>query len=46
VTIAHLAAATDATERGRRLRQWAEDVWGAYDSHHADIRRWVDALLQ
>ena len=46
VTIAHVAAAADAADRGRRLRAWAEDVWGAYEAHHAEIRRWVDALLQ
>jgi hypothetical protein len=46
LTIAYVSGATDAVQRGRRLREWAEDVWRAYEPHQPDVRRWVDALLE
>ena len=46
LTALHPAAAEDADDRGRRVREWAEGVWGAYETHHGEVRGWVDALLQ
>jgi hypothetical protein len=46
LTIAQVAVAADAAQRGRRLRTWADDVWSAYGAHHGEIRGWVDALLK
>lgn len=45
LTIASLSEAADADDRGQRLQAWAEDVWAAYQPHHAGVRRWVDTLL-
>lgn len=45
LTIASLSEAADADDRGQRLQAWAQDVWTAYQPHHAGVRRWVDTLL-
>ena len=45
VTVLDVCAAASAPDRGRRVRHWAEDVWGAYGAHHDIVREWLDLVL-
>jgi Family of unknown function (DUF5946) len=31
-------------ERTERVEAWATEVWAAWESHHATVRRWLDAV--
>ena len=42
VTILDVRAATDAPDRHRRARLWAESVWQAWEPHHTKVRAWAD----
>ena len=46
LTVADVATAATAGDRGRLARRWAEDVWLGYSSAHGEVRGWVDALLR
>ena len=35
LTIAYIHSADDADEYGKRVREWAQDVWSAWSEHHA-----------
>ncbi len=35
LTINHMRSAVDANEHGKRVREWARDVWNAWSEHHA-----------
>ncbi len=35
LTIAQIQSVADADEYGNRVREWAQDVWGAWSEHHA-----------
>lgn len=39
------ASASTAEERGALARGWADDVWSAYQPHHAQVRGWLDLAL-
>ncbi|HKP54400.1 MAG TPA: DUF5946 family protein [Chloroflexia bacterium] len=43
ITVLDLLNATDAGDYDRKIRLWAESVWGAWEPHHATIRAWADA---
>jgi hypothetical protein len=38
-----LAAPPD--EHARRVREWAEDVWAAWQPHHPVVHAWLDSYL-
>ena len=42
ITVADVRAASDAAEHERIVRRWAREVWRAWESHHATVRRWID----
>lgn len=46
LTVLHPVAAEDADDRGRRVRDWAADVWADSRTDQDQVRGWVDALLQ
>ena len=35
LTVAYIQSAVDADEHGKRVREWAQDVWSAWSEHHA-----------
>lgn len=45
LTVAHPLAAGDAVEHGRRVTEWARDVWEAWGPQHGTIARWAAPLL-
>ena len=45
VTILDVLAAPDAVEHLRRVRQWGESVWRAWESHHPTARRYAEQWL-
>jgi hypothetical protein len=40
LTITYTQSASDAEEHIRRVREWAQEVWGAWSKHH-DLARWL-----
>ena len=42
VTVLDVMQARSGEEHDRRVRQWAEAVWEAWEPHHARVRRWAD----
>jgi hypothetical protein len=41
ITIADVAAATNAAEHGDRVHAWADTTWAAWRAHHAAVRSWL-----
>ena len=41
LTITYIHSAADAEEHTRRVREWAQDVWGAWSEHHALARQLI-----
>ena len=41
LTITYIHSAVDADEHIRRVREWAQDVWGAWAEHHDLARRLI-----
>lgn len=39
-TVADVAAADNAEEHSRLVREWGQDVWAAWEPAHETIRRW------
>ncbi len=42
LTVAYIQNAVDAAEHGKRVREWAQDVWKAWSEHHALAKRLID----
>ena len=42
LTIAHILDADDGAEHERRVREWAADVWSAYDAYHDLAQEWIE----
>lgn len=45
LTIRHLHSAPDSAEHVRRVREWAESAWEAWEVHHEQARSWVEEAL-
>jgi hypothetical protein len=44
LTVEHPLAAPPA-EHATRVREWAEDVWRAWQAHHPTVDAWLDSYL-
>lgn len=45
LTVADVAAGRAPADRGRRVLEWADDVWRSWAPRHDEVRSWVDRLL-
>ena len=43
LTVRDALRAGSGDAHGEAVEAWARDVWGAWRSHHATVRRWLDA---
>jgi hypothetical protein len=44
LTVEHPLSAP-AEQHAERVREWAEDVWAAWQPHHATVQAWLDSYL-
>lgn len=42
LTITSIHSAVDAEEHGKRVQEWAQDVWSAWSEHHALAKQLLD----
>jgi hypothetical protein len=45
LTISYIHSAADADEHIKRVREWAQDVWGAWADHHDLARRLISEAV-
>jgi hypothetical protein len=41
LTVLHVPGAANASDHNRRVREWAESVWQAWQPYHTRIRAWA-----
>ena len=46
LTISHVADAKNSSEHERLVREWANDVWNAYQVYHELAKNWIDTAKQ
>ena len=45
ITVLYVFEATDALDHNNRVKEWAADVWRAWDAHHDLARIWIEEAL-
>jgi len=45
MTVADVVTASDAAEHRRLVKEWAAEVWRAYESQHELAHQWIDMAL-
>lgn len=46
LTILHVHEATDPDDHVRRVREWAESVWAAWQAYRSIAKQWTDEALR
>ena len=46
LTILHVHEATDPDDHVRRVREWSQSVWAAWQAYRSIAKRWTDEALE